>query len=98
MDWVRKKGRQVWIKDYKTSKEITKEAFRDEKLKFPLDGLLNANWHIYAMQLSTYGWMMERCGYEVMGLDVIHTRTETTYNMPYLRDHVKRMMEDYVTF
>jgi hypothetical protein len=98
VDWVRKKGRQVWIKDYKTSKEITKEAFREEKLLAPLSDLYNANWYIYAMQLSTYGWMLEECGYTVAGLNLIHTRTETTYNIPYLKDHVQAMMQDYAEF
>jgi len=98
VDWVRKKGRQVWIRDYKTSKVITKEAFRDEKLLTPLNDLFNANWYIYAMQLSTYGWMLEQCGYSVQGLEVIHTRTETTYDMPYLKDHVELMMKDHAEF
>jgi len=98
VDWVRKKGRSVWIKDYKTSREITKKSFRDEKLLTPLNDLFNANWYIYAMQLSLYGWMLEQCGYNVRGLEVVHTRSETTYDMPYLKDQVTRMLEDYVTF
>lgn len=95
VDWVLKKGRNIWIKDYKTSKEITKKAFRDQKMETPLNDLPNANFYHYALQLSTYGWMMEQCGYNVKKLEIIHTRTEEVIKMPYLKDHVERMIQDH---
>jgi ATP-dependent exoDNAse (exonuclease V) beta subunit len=98
VDLVRKMGKRIWVRDYKTSKEITKEAFRKEKLLNPLSKLLNANWYIYALQVSTYAWMFEQCGYIVDGLDVLHTRSKEVYDMPYLRNEVQMMMDDYVTF
>lgn len=98
VDWVRKKGKRVWIKDYKTGEEITKEAFMNEKMKTPLNDLPNAKWYIYQLQLSTYGWLLEQCGYEVMELELLHTRENKSYDVPYIKGHVERMMEDYITF
>lgn len=98
VDWVLKKGRNIWIKDYKTSKEITKEAFRDKKMLTPLNDLPDANFYHYAIQMSTYAWMLEQCGYNIKRLEIIHTRTEDVYEMPYLKEHVERMMEDHSQF
>ena len=96
IDWVRKKSRKVWIKDYKTNEEITKVSFMDETLKPPLNDLPNANWYKYAMQVSTYGWMLEQCGYELMTLELLHTRENKTHVIPYMKSHVERMMIDYL--
>lgn len=98
VDLVRKMGKRVWIRDYKTSKEITKKPFRDEKLLTPLNDLPNANWYVYNLQLSAYAWILEQCGYIVEGLDILHTRSKKIYDVPYLRDHVQMMMDDYATF
>ena len=95
VDWVLKKGRNLWIKDYKTSKEITKVAFRDQVMETPLNDLPNANFYHYALQLSTYGWMLEQCGYHVKKLEIIHTRKEEVIKIPYMRDHVERMIRDH---
>ena len=98
VDWIRKKGKRVWVKDYKTNEKITKQSFRNETLKTPLNDLFNANWYIYQMQLSTYGWLLEQCGYKVMDLELLHTRENKSYKVPYIKGHVERMMEDYITF
>ena len=98
VDWVRKKGKSIWIKDYKTNKEITKKSFMNKKMKAPLSNLPDANWHHYAMQLSTYGWMLEECGYVVKGLELVHTKENEIIEMPYLKSEVMLMMEDYAEF
>jgi ATP-dependent exoDNAse (exonuclease V) beta subunit len=98
IDKVRKIGNRVWISDYKTNEEITKSAFRDEVLKAPLNDLPNANWYIYDLQLSFYGWLLEKRGYIVSGLELHHTRTDELYQMPYLKSHIDRLVNDYNQF
>jgi len=53
----------VHVIDYKTNKEIKKEAFRDwqgisKKMLSPLDHLEDCNFNHYALQLSTYMYMI----------------------------------------
>lgn len=98
VDKVKKNGKRVSITDYKTNEQITKQAFRDEMLLYPLGDLPNANWYIYNMQLSTYAWMLEQCGYEIERLELEHTRTNQIYEMQYLKEHVERMLNDYKEF
>lgn len=95
VDKVRKKGKKVFVSDYKTNKEITRIAFRNETLCPPLV-LPNANYYIYNLQVSLYAWMLEQCGYEIEGLEIIHLRDEVTvYSMKYLKKEVTAMLNDY---
>lgn len=98
VDWVKKNGKGVSIKDYKTNQEITKQAFRDEKLLYPLNHMPNANWYIYNLQMSLYGWMLEQCGYVVENLTLEHTRTNKLYEMRYLKSEVESMLNHYIEF
>lgn len=74
--------RYVDIKDWKTNKSIDMESFFNkrtkthEMMKAPLNHLMNCNYWGYALQLSTYGYFMERYNYVVRSLELNHTPLE----------------------
>lgn len=92
-DKVFKEGIYVDIHDYKTCKEITKEPFMDETLLAPFTDIPNANYWIYEIQLSMYGWMLEQLGYKVRNLYMhwIYGDDKTSL----VRDKVKTFTLDY---
>lgn len=96
-DKVFKEGKYVDIHDYKTCKEISTEGFRGETFLEPFTHLPNANYWIYRLQLSTYGWMLEQCGYKVrkMYMHWLHGEDRAnlkTFEMDYTPQDVELMM------
>jgi hypothetical protein len=99
-DWVLKAGSTIHIKDYKTSKDVDKAGFMDEMLLYPLNGLLNAKFYIYSIQMSLYAYLLERKGYDVGTLVIEHVdgRThETLDKLPteYYRNEVIALIKDW---
>jgi hypothetical protein len=99
-DKVERSGAKVTITDYKTCKRITTEPFADEMLKPPLDSIPHANYYIYALQLSLYGWMLEQLGYQVSALFIDHLDREDgtrirLYQMEYRKHDIELMLDDY---
>ena len=99
-DLVERYNKDVHIKDYKTFKRVEFEAFMDKKLKPPLNELPNTNYAKATMQLSTYGWMLEQAGFNVIGLTMIHLdRNDGSlieeYPLAYRKDLVIKMLNDY---
>jgi len=99
-DVVERDGMQVHIKDYKTCKKIEMEPFMGARMYEPIDELPDMNYSKFTMQLSTYGWMLEQIGYEVIGCTMIHIKRETgehveSYPLAYRKDLVIKMLEDY---
>ncbi len=107
-DKVFKEGKYVDIHDYKTCKEITKEPFMEETLLSPFTGIPNANYWIYQIQLSMYGWMLEQLGYKVRNLymhwiygDDKESKVRNkvkTFELEYRPDIVKEMVEHHMPF
>jgi hypothetical protein len=100
VDYVRKTGKHLWISDYKTSKKITNEPFMDKRMLSPLDELYDTTYNHYMLQLSLYGYLLERRGFIIEGLDIIHLDRETgehkqTIQIEYRPELVKLMIEDY---
>lgn len=102
-DKVFKEGIYVDIHDYKTCKEITEEPFMEETLLKPFTAIPNANYWIYQIQLSMYGWMLEQSGFKVRNL-YMHwiygddkesdTRDKVkTFKLEYKPEIVKQIME-----
>lgn len=64
IDLLIKNGNEITICDYKTNKEIRQKGFFDiskrqtQKMKFPLNKIEDSNFWHYALQLSTYAWML----------------------------------------
>jgi len=101
-DVIYKTGNQVVIKDYKTNKKITNEPFNNERMLPPVDELYDTTFNHYMLQLSTYGYLLERQGFKIQELEIIHLNRETgqlvtTIKMPYRPDLVKLMIEDYLS-
>lgn len=91
------------IVTHNTNKKIETKSFFNQKTKtsvkmqYPLNNLDNVNYWHYAMQLSTYAWMMQKLNseYEIEDLVLVHFDHEghmTVYHMPYLKDEVVRML------
>lgn len=86
-------GRRVKVSDYKSNEKIKFEGFKGETLTGPLSHIPNANYHIYCIQLSTYAYLLEMQGYEVVELELIHlTDNNKVYKLPYLREDVINML------
>jgi len=102
-DKVFKEGDYVDIHDYKTCKSIDTEGFRGETLLDPVKHLQNANYWIYSLQLSMYGFMLEQCGYKVRNLEMhwiygddpeSNVRDKVkTFNLKYMQKEVMDIME-----
>lgn len=106
IDLLVKKGNKFIIGDWKTNKKIeTKSFFNNKtktsvKMKFPLNNLDDVNYYHYALQLSTYAWMIQQLdpAYEIEDLVLVHFDHEdnmTVYHMPYLKDEVIKMLAFY---
>ena len=70
------------------------------KMKFPLNNLDDVNYWHYALQLSTYAWMIQQLdpAYEIEDLVLVHFDHDdnmTVYHMPYLKDEVIKMLSFY---
>lgn len=106
IDLLVKKGNKFIIGDWKTNKKIETKSFYNKntkssvKMKFPLNNLDDVNYYHYALQLSTYAWMIQQLdpAYEIEDLVLVHFDHEdnmTVYHMPYLKDEVIKMLAFY---
>ena len=91
------------IVTHNTNKKIETKSFFNTKTKssvkmqYPLNNLDDVNYWHYAMQLSTYAWMMQQLNpeYEIEDLVLVHFDHEghmTVYHMPYLKKEVGLML------
>lgn len=89
------------VDDYKTSKFIEEKSFKHyirghQMMKAPLDHLMDCNLIHYTLQLSVYGWMIEKkTGKKVRDLRVYHQRKDKWIKVPYLKDEVEMMLKDF---
>lgn len=93
-DLIIKLGRRLRIKDYKTNEEITTEAFDNQTFLHPLEHLPLHKYNIYCLQLSTYGYMLERWGFVVEDLELLHILPDRVEPIKchYLKEEVKEML------
>ena len=94
------------IVTHNTNKEIKQKAgfntqTRSEvKMLYPLNLLPDCNYYHYALQLSTYAWMLQMINPDFVIKDLIlvhfdHNDNQTVYNMPYLKKEVEAMLKFY---
>lgn len=99
-------GKDVYILDYKTNRVINKSSYfdtntkRKQMMQYPLNNIQDSNYWHYAIQLSTYAWMIQMVDptLEIKGLMLIHydhDNKETIYELDYLKDDVTRMLAYY---
>lgn len=106
IDLLVKKGNKIVIGDWKTNKKIETKSFFNSKtkssvkMKFPLNNLDDVNYWHYALQLSTYAWMIQKLNpeFEIEDLVLVHfdhSDNMTVYHLPYLKDEVIRMLNHF---
>lgn len=94
------------IVTHNTNKKIETKSFYNSKtkssvkMKFPLNNLDDVNYYHYALQLSTYAWMIQQIDpmYEIEDLVLVHfdhSDNMTVYHLPYLKDEVIKMLLYY---
>lgn len=86
----------VDIGDFKTNKKISKESFigssrKHTYLKPPLNHIMDSNYWHYALQLSTYAFMLEKFGFRVRSLYLEHY--DEIYFLPYLFNEIQNIYE-----
>lgn len=91
---------------HNTNKKIETKSFFNSKIKssvkmkYPLNNLDDVNYWHYALQLSTYAWMIQKKNpeFEIEDLVLVHfdhSDNMTVYHLPYLKDEVIRMLLFY---
>ena len=71
-----------------------------ERFKYPLDMLEASKFNIYALQLSTYAYILEQWGYKLLdnGLEIIHFPVGVDprlIKIPYLKEEVEIMLNHH---
>lgn len=93
---------EIYINDFKTNKSIDQKSYFNiktgyEYMKNPISHVQDSNYWHYALQLSIYGFILERKGYQINKLTIEHvTDNNKFYELPYLKDEVKYLLDDYV--
>lgn len=94
------------IVTHNSNKKIETKSFFNSKtktsvkMKYPLNNLDDVNYQHYALQLSTYAWMIQKKNpeFEIEDLVLVHfdhSDNMTVYHLPYLKDEVIRMLSFY---
>lgn len=108
IDLMIKDGNNIHLLDYKTNAKIDKTSFFDrsagknKKMLYPLNDYDDCNFWHYAMQLSTYAWMISKNHpeFKIKSLTILHCDhdgNETEYDIPYLKSEVELMIKHYQT-
>lgn len=88
----------ITLVDWKTNKEIKREGYTKKDMAFcPIETLTNSNYNKYTLQLSVYAYMMERKGYKVKNLILLHLKDNAmvSYTIEYLKETVEAILNDY---
>lgn len=102
IDLLIKDGNDVYIRDYKTNGKIDEKSYYNPRTKkyqmmqYPLNNLMDCTKVHYALQLSTYAWMLQQVNpaFNIKQLMLIHYDHDgnvTEIPVDYLKDDVIRM-------
>ena len=91
VDLIVKSGNNIWIIDHKSNSKIDLKSGFDSntrsyvKMKYPLNTLDDCNYNHYALQLSTYAWMLQKINPNFIIKDLIinhydHDGNNTLYH------------------
>ena len=94
------------IVTHNTNKKIDQKSYFDPVTKknqmmlAPLSNIMDSNYWHYALQLSTYAWMLQKINpeFKIQGLTLEHHDhfdNIVEYEVPYLKSDVERMCKDY---
>lgn len=106
IDLLIKDGNDIYLVDYKTNKKLDDKSFFDSKtkkcqmMKYPMNNLMDCNKIHYALQLSTYAWMLQKVNPEFVIKKLVlihydHSGNVSEHELDYLRDDVERMCKSY---
>lgn len=88
--------KSITLVDWKTNKEIKQKGFnKKSKALPPIDELDDCNYNQYTLQLSLYGYLMERKGYTIKALKLVHLKDAAfvEYNIDYRKDLIEELIE-----
>ena len=105
-DLVCKSGNDIDILDWKTNREIKRRSFYNSskksnvKLKYPLNNLEDCNYNIYMLQLSMYGYMIQKLNpnFNIRSLTIVHIQRDGSikeYPVEYKKDEIERVIKHY---
>lgn len=105
-DLICKSGNDIDILDWKTNKEIKRRSFfnsskkQNVKLKFPLNTLEDCNYNLYMLQLSMYGYMLQKLNpdFNIRSLTIVHIQRDgkiKEYPVEYRKDDIERVIKHY---
>lgn len=94
------------IVTHNTNKKLDDKSFFDKRtkkcqmMKYPMNNIMDCNKMHYALQLSTYAWMLQKLNpkFVVKKLILIHYDHQgnvTEHELDYLKDDVERMCRFY---
>lgn len=106
IDLLIKDGNDIFIYDYKTNTKLDDKSYYDPRvkknqmMKYPLNNLMDCNKIHYALQLSTYAWMLQKINpeFNIKKLTLIHYDHEgnvSEHVVDYLKEDVIRMCKWY---
>lgn len=106
IDLLIKYDNEITLVDHKTNKEIKKSGFYNkqtkssEKMLYPLNSLDECEFSHYAMQLSTYAYMLQKLNpnFVINKLYINHydhSGKNTIMECPYLKAEVEAMLKHY---
>ena len=106
IDLLIKDGNDIYVRDYKTNSKIDEKSYYNPRTKkyqmmnYPLNNLMDCNKVHYALQLSTYAWMLQKINpqFNIKQLILIHYDHDgnvTEIPVDYLKDDVIRMCKWY---
>ena len=106
IDLLIKDGNDIYVRDYKTNGKIDEKSYYNPRTKkyqmmnYPLNNLMDCNKVHYALQLSTYAWMLQKINpqFNIKQLMLIHYDHDgnvTEIPVDYLKDDVIRMCKWY---
>ena len=94
------------IVTHNTNKKLEDKSFFDSRtkkstmMKYPMNNLMDCNKVHYALQLSTYAWMLQKLNpnfviKKLMLIHYDHQGNVTEHELEYLKDDVERMCKFY---
>ena len=83
------------IFDYKTNEDLYKN-FRQQKLLWPFNDMLDMSYSFYTLQLGLYQIPLENLGYDIVGRRLIWVKPDGKYEsvkVPEIADRVRDALD-----
>lgn len=90
-DLIIKEGLYAKVRDYKSNKKLVFESYKHKKMYPPFEQFDDCSFYHYAVQLSTYGFMLEEIGFIVKSLVLEHEGVD--YPVPFCKAEVIKALE-----